>query len=235
MIDGPSPHFEDQTWLDQEMRVVGVDGWKKQWVAVVLDDGVFADAATCPTIGDVADRYAGAAAIGIDIPIGFATHTPRRADQAARQFIGARRSSVFNTLPEAVYRAPSYAEASQISQRLWGKGISQQAYALRTKVLEVAECADPRFHEVHPEVSFAALAGGHIDWSKKTWNGQNQRRRLLAGAGIDLPDLLPSAGQVPVDDVLDAAVCAWTASRICQSIAHHLPADPAEGEPVIWY
>ncbi len=217
------------------MRVVGVDGWSKGWVAVVLDEGSFAEAATFATIGELASHYPEAAVIGIDIPIGFAGTESRRADRAARTAIKPRSSAVFNTLPEAVYRAETYQAAAAESRRLSGKGISTQAYALRTKVLEVADHADDRFHEVHPEVTFRHLAGEPIQWSKKTWNGQLLRRQLLRTAGIDLPDELPEAGLVPVDDVLDAAACAWTAHRIAASTAQHLPKDPEPGEPVIWF
>jgi Protein of unknown function (DUF429) len=44
--------------------------------------------------------------------------------------------------------------------------------------------------EVHPEVSFAALAGRPLRNSKRSWNDQMEQRRLLASAGIELPDEL---------------------------------------------
>ena len=68
-----------------------------------------------------------------------------------------------------------------------------------------------RVIEVHPEVCFRAMKGEPLDYSKHSWNGQAERRRLIAGAGIDLPDHILDAGKVPSDDLLDAAVAAWTA------------------------
>jgi Protein of unknown function (DUF429) len=62
------------------------------------------------------------------------------------------------------------------------------------------------------DVSFAALAGRHLRYSKRSWNGQMERRRVLGAAGIELPDEL-SAGQAAADDVLDAAIAAWSAAR----------------------
>ncbi|MGH8875663.1 MAG: DUF429 domain-containing protein, partial [Acidimicrobiia bacterium] len=62
-----------------------------------------------------------------------------------------------------------------------------------------------------------------------------ERRRLLATAGIHLPDHLGSAGVAPPADLHDAAVVAWSADRCARGTAHTLPDDPAPGEPVIWY
>jgi predicted RNase H-like nuclease len=84
---------------------------------------------------------------------------------------------------------------------------------------------DPRIFEVHPELSFAEMAGGPLV-SKKTWNGVMRRRALLAANGIELPDELPTAGRVPIDDVLDAAAVAWTTARIARETARCLPENP---------
>jgi predicted RNase H-like nuclease len=106
-------------------------------------------------------------------------------------------------------------------------------------LLEARECwiADERIHEVHPELSFRTLAGGEpLPYAKKTWRGQNLRRALLAEAGgIVLPDALGEADRVPVDDVLDAAVAAWSAHRIARGTAGRVPEKPerdAEGRRV---
>jgi predicted RNase H-like nuclease len=48
-------------------------------------------------------------AIGIDMPVGLTSASERRkADKAAREFVGPRRSSVFPTYPREVYEADSY-------------------------------------------------------------------------------------------------------------------------------
>ena len=54
-----------------------------------------------------------------------------------------------------------------------------QAYRLRAKLLEAATL-DRLLHEVHPEVSFRALAGPDLAYPKRTWAGHTLRRRLLA-------------------------------------------------------
>lgn len=97
------------------------------------------------------------------------------------------------------------------------------------KLIEARRCwlGDPdRIHEVHPEVSFRALAGGPLPFAKKTWRGQNVRRGLLADAGILVPDELGEADGVPADDVLDAAVAAWSAHRIVLGTAGRIPETP---------
>ncbi len=82
--------------------------------------------------------------------------------------------------------------------------------------------------EAHPELSFAALAGAPLAARKSTWAGAELRRTLLAQAGITLAGDLGLAGeQAGVDDVLDAAVAAWTAQRVSQGTARCLP-DPPE-------
>ena len=78
--------------------------------------------------------------------------------------------------------------------------------------------------EVHPEVSFRAMFGAPIPYSKKTWNGQMQRRQLLANVGLELPEQIEGdGGTVPVDDILDAAAAAWTARRWTNGEAESLP------------
>jgi predicted RNase H-like nuclease len=114
---------------------------------------------------------------------------------------------------------------------------SRHSRSLGKKILEVEAHLEERVVEVHPEVSFAALAGRPLRHSKRSWNGQMERRRLLASVGVELPDEL-AAGDTAADDVLDAAVAAWSAARKDRGEAATLPADPPvqDGRPVaIWY
>jgi predicted RNase H-like nuclease len=115
--------------------------------------------------------------------------------------------------------------------------LSAQSFALGKKILEVEARLNERVFEVHPEVSFAALAGQHLRYSKRSWNGQMERRELLAAAGLELPDEL-DGGEAAADDVLDAAIAAWTAERKLRGEARTLPAEPpvVNGRAVaIWY
>jgi len=68
------------------------------------------------------------------------------------------------------------------------------------------------------------MKGAPLNHAKKTWNGQMERRALLAAEGIELPDTLDDpAGKIPPDDILDAAATAWTAWRCARGRANSLP------------
>ncbi len=212
--------------------VAGVDASRGGWVAVVVDAGHFADSLSATTFAQLLGSLKDASAVAVDIPIGLPNEGVRAADVAARTFVGPRRSSVFPTPPRAALVASTYAEARGVLSSL-----SAQSFALGKKILEVEACLEERVFEVHPEVSFAALAGRPLRDSKRSWNGQMERRRLLASAGIELPEAL-TAGQAAADDVLDAAIAAWSAARKDRGEAAMLPADPPlqDGRPVaIWY
>lgn len=209
------------------MRVAGVDGTKGGWVAIVLDDGrVTRDRLLRPIESDFAD-LADAQVVAIDIPIGYG---PREADRAARGYLAGAASVVFPTPSRAVLDAPFGP----------GLGVSAQAHALGPRIRHVTELgrADPRLREAHPEVSFRALNRGRpLRHRKKSAGGAFQRIELLRREGLEL-DALDETAAVPLDDVLDAAACAWTAQRIATGRARSLPKEPevVEGRPVaIWY
>lgn len=223
-------------------RVLGLDGYKARWVGVTLLDGRFHAARVFRSISQALEEEAGCSVVAIDIPIGLGESNGRPADREAKLFIGKRGSSVFPTLPAAVYAASTYPEALELAHQLMHKGISKQSYGLRSKIQEaaVAAAVDSRIVEVHPEVSFRALGSTPLAFTKKSWNGLIERRGLLHSAGIDIPEPLPgAAGEAPADDVLDAAVAAWSARRVVQNSAKVLPENtsltPRPRTGVIWY
>jgi predicted RNase H-like nuclease len=221
--------------------VAGIDGYRRGWVAIVLRDGAFDAAVAAHGLAEIVARVPAAIIIGVDIPIGLPASGPRPADVEARRFVGPRRSSVFPTLPRAVWEAPDLASARRLHLQLSGRSVSAQTFALRERVLEadaVAQ-ADPRLREVHPEVSFRALAGQPLPTPKSSWSGISLRRGLLLGAGIALPDDLGDAGSAGIDDVLDAAAVAWSAHRVAVGEAASFPQEPTAGPDgiaaAIWY
>lgn len=222
-------------------QVLGVDAAAGEWFAVLLVDGRFAEAGLRPSISALLAKYPRVEKVAVDIPIGLPVGQSRPADAAARAFVGgARAPSVFSALPAEVYDAPRHAEAAKVAISLTRKGLSQQSYSLGKRIVEVAGLAerDDRIVEVHPEVSFRAIKGAPLQYSKHGWNGIHERRTLLATAGILLPDEVLSddiqrGGRVAPDDVLDAAVAAWSAMRVAENRSSILPAipsgDPADG------
>ena len=224
-------------------EVVGVDGCPGGWVAIILGAGAVAGARFAARFGDLLAAIPTGALVAVDIPIGLPERGWRQADAAARQFLRGQASSVFSTPPRPVVEAPSYQEANRRCRALTGQGLSRQAFALARKILDVDRSraeVGARLYEVHPEVSFRALATTPLQAGKRTWTGHMQRRALLEQAGIVVPaDPGPAGRMAGVDDVLDAAVAAWSAQRIAAGTARSLPDPPErdrEGRAVaIWY
>jgi predicted RNase H-like nuclease len=225
--------------------VAGADVFKGRWICVVLENGCYNGAQVVDSLRQIPEVLGAIDLLALDIPIGLpadGTDWPRPADPAARAFIGPRRSSVFTAPPRPVYEAPSYASANALHRKLTTKGLSRQSWALRAKILEAeAFIADhPNTIEVHPEVCFRAMKGEPLEFSKKTWNGQMQRRALLATQSIDLPDQLDApTGKTPPDDLLDAAAAAWSAWRCERGRGEALPESDSEStlssRGLIWF
>ena len=219
--------------------VLGLDVCPGGWAAVAWDGnrslGAFgADVGTALAEVDrcVPGGVAGLAVVGIDIPIGLPDASVRAADVLARRAVGRLASSVFTTPIRSAVLEPDYRVALARTREVLGVGLSRQAHGLREKVLQVdslvAGASAPTVREVHPEVSFAQMAGAPLGISKHRWGGVERRRALLAAQGIDLSaDLGPLGRHAGVADVLDAAAVAWTAMRVATGRAHCLP-DPPE-------
>jgi predicted RNase H-like nuclease len=221
-----------RTLYDAAVVVVGVDGYRKGWVAVRLVDGRFGGAFVRPALSQIASEASAVSAIAVDIPIGLPEPgQTRSADRAAREFLRPRASVVFATPSRAVVEAQDYDEARRLHP-----GTTRQAFALVAKIREADAVApaDERMHEVHPEVSFRALSGLVLP-PKKTWAGFHARIEALSAVGIVLPGDLPAAGVAAVDDVVDAAGAAWSADRIARGVAETLPAGSRERIGPIWY
>jgi predicted RNase H-like nuclease len=209
------------------MSVAGVHGTKGGWLAVVLDGGNVGSIARLDSVTASFEELAEAEVIAIDIPIGFG---PREADSLARANVGG--SSVF-PIPEELKFAGPFGP---------GQGISAQAFALGARIRHVSDLArnDPRFREVHPEVCFWAMNGERkLSHGKKTAGGVLERLALLESHGVRIRrEQLGDAARAPLDDILDAAACAWTASRIAEHDAVSFP-DPPESigdlQVAIWY
>lgn len=228
------------------VTVLGVDACPAGWLAVELHDGRFAEARVVTTLRSLLPGAAagGVAVVAVDMPLGLLDTGWRRADTEAAALLGPLRGSVFRVPPRAVWQEEEYDDARRRCRELTGAGLSRQSWGLAPKLREANAClAEPggdRLFEVHPEVSFRALADGTAPrHRKKSWAGQMARRSLLATAGILLPDDLGDAGRTPPDDVLDATAAAWTAHRLAHGRARPVPDPPehdAHGRPIaIWY
>ena len=211
------------------MRVTGVDGCRNGWVAVDLDDdGLLAGVRLGPALDALLAGAPAGHVVGIDMPLGLLADGWRAADREAAVLLGPRRSSVFAIAPGPVWQEVSYQAANDRCRALTGRGLSAQAWGLRRKLLEANDyrlrCRLVRLHEVHPELSFSAMAGAPLRHPKRLPAGAAERRGLLAAAGIVIPPDGPWSRVVA--DVLDAAAAAWTARRIADGRARVLPDPP---------
>jgi predicted RNase H-like nuclease len=202
--------------------VAGLDGCRVGWVMVTVPT-VTAGTPRIEVVTDlglVTERLERGvlAAAAIDIPIGLPPDHPRPVDREARRRLGPRRSSVFPAPVRPVLAATSYTEACQISRAASGRAVSRQLFAILPKIREVDALQSParqdRLFEMHPEVSFAELAGAPMQFHKSTRQGRAERLDALRRAFPELSalaDVRPRGTQP--DDVLDAFVGAWTAQR----------------------
>jgi predicted RNase H-like nuclease len=218
-----------------------VDGCSGGWVAIALRNGAFESAFAASGVAEVLAHYASAKVVGIDIPIGAERGRFRRVDAAAKKLLGRRGSTLFETPPLEVLEFEDFQAALALCRKLTGKGFSKQSHALRARILEATALAegDRRLIEVHPELSFRAMADGQVLPPKKTWNGASERRALLEAAGVGLPqDLGPPGLEAAADDVLDAAAAAWTAHRFALAKAeclHPVVRSRGQRDVTIWY
>lgn len=217
----------------RDATVTGVDGCAVGWVAVTL--GPESRAAATPVRIAVAATLQGlplTGVTGIDMPLGLLEAGWRDADRLARRALGRRGATVFAIPPRAVWECETYAEANKVCRDLTGKGFSVQAWGLRRKIAEADEFrrralsapSPVRLYEVHPELSFTAMAGAPLPDSKHTAAGLAARRALLAAEGITVGARVAGAAE---DDLLDAAAVAWSARRIAAGQATVL-ASPAQ-------
>lgn len=203
--------------------VVGVDGCPSGWVCASRSpDGI--DVRVVSDFDSVWDDAArrDAARVLVDIPIGLPGSTRRTCDHEARTRLGSRASTVFFAPVRRVLDATTHEDASARNRDATGAGLSIQAWHLVPKIREVDSVlrANPsareRVFEAHPELAFAAFAGGPLTAPKSTPEGRERRLSVLRDA---FPDADPEAAyretldrtlrrDVRRDDIVDALALA---------------------------
>ena len=210
---------------------IGVDGCKAGWfyVASKGSEVKYGIVASIAALLDVFDEIA---EIVIDIPIGLydSGAQARACDTLARSLLKPRGSTVFPAPVRPCLYAKSHSEACDISQRLTGKRLSQQAFNIFGKIREVDELLQQRpelkhkVHEAHPELGFCMLNSGRPLLSqKKDEIGIEERLQLLEGYFDGARDIYNNALSqhlrkvLAKDDIVDAMMCLC----IAQSPAHN--------------
>ncbi|HET6154677.1 MAG TPA: DUF429 domain-containing protein [Marmoricola sp.] len=230
--------------LAPDVPVLGVDACPAGWVGVVLGPSgrptVHVGATIKALVAQVREN-AEIRVVAIDIPIGLPDAGGRQADALARAALPGKGSSVFSTLTRSAYLAETYAEGREQNLAATDDhfSASAQAYALRTKILDVDGWVRGSpggvVIEAHPELSFARMAGAPLVERKKDPEGALVRRETLRRHGIAAPAWFSGSGFAE-DDLLDACAIAWTAARHADGETESFPAEPeyfSDGLPAV--
>jgi predicted RNase H-like nuclease len=202
--------------------IAGVDGAGARWViAVLCGDAV--SWAVAQHAAAVLEEVAGCAAVGVDVPIGLPEQGPRRCDVEARQRLGRAAASIFLAPVRDVLDAASHREACAALRQRGEAGMTIYTWGIVPKIREWDALAlPPHIIEVHPELSFRAMAPGVAFLRKKSAPGAWQRITALSSM-VDIGAALASAPErVALDDALDALAAAWSARRWAAGCAQTL-------------
>ena len=185
------------------------------------------------SIAEIFQREPAPDLLAIDVPIGLSESGSRRCDVAARKVLGSFRGrSVFAAPVRAMLPASSYEHACRTGRAIDGRALSKQCWSILPKIREVDlllrddSGIRDRVREVHPEVSFWALAGVPMLEPRRSKKGQAERLKLLEkvyGGVVHHAITGCSKNGAKADDVLDAFVALWSAARIDNGSAVALP------------
>jgi predicted RNase H-like nuclease len=224
------------------VRAVGLDGFSKGWVAVVLD-GDRQEICFHRDVAEALSRPFDRA--GIDIPIGMTDDGERDCDSLARAKLRPHTSRVFTGARRWLwleYSDPD--DANREAARREQKRVSRQLWHLGKKILEVDAFVRANssrdIREVHPELVFLRLNDNKPLPSKKSEEGDSLRRRLLKRQGFRDLDAWLSGTRIGTgakrDDVLDACAVAIAARDVAKRIPEATPPIDAYRLPMqIWF
>lgn len=134
----------------------------------------------------------------------------------------------------AALAADDYRSARRLNRAAADRGIPRQTWGIMRKIREVDTALEGltrcKVFETHPEVAFVVANGGApLTYKKKDSRGHSERLAILERNRIEVDvtatrELLGRRNANP-DDILDAAIAAWTASRLAKNIARRLGDD----------
>jgi predicted RNase H-like nuclease len=178
------------------------------------------------TFADVLDHRPGFATIALSAPVGYLEEFQaggRTCDREARVILGRRGSAVpsapiWPQLEDGV--APKTEGLSAVTRKLLPR--------YREVASEMAPYRQRSVYEVNSELSFFQLNDDTpLRWSKRSEQGQQERRDLLAkkipGGERIFDAKIP---RVPYSHMLDVAAFMWTARRIFARAGVRIPEDP---------
>jgi predicted RNase H-like nuclease len=224
------------------VRALGLDGFSKGWVAVLLDG----DRQTISFHADIEDALACPFdRAGIDIPIGMTGDGARDCDRLAREKLRPHTSRVFTGARRWLWE--EFCDPDKANEEALRRGqtrVSRQLWHIGKKIMEVDAFvrANARrdIREVHPELVFLRLNGGKPLPPKKSEEGAGLRRRLLKRSGLREIDRWLAEVRIGTgakrDDVLDACAVVLAARGPHGCVPEGAPLLDAHGLPMqIWF
>jgi predicted RNase H-like nuclease len=223
------------------VRALGLDGFSKGWVAVLLD-GDLREIRFCRNVAEALSIGFDRAAI--DIPIGMTDDGERACDLLARERLRPHSSRVFTGARRWLWTEFSDPDRANRDAVLRGqKRVSRQLWHLGPKIMEAdAYVRANRSHDIreaHPELVFLRLNAGKPLPPKKSEEGLRLRRRLLKREGIGAIDKWLTNERIGTgakcDDVLDACAVAIAARDVAGCVPEGRAPRDAYGLPMqIW-
>jgi predicted RNase H-like nuclease len=228
---------------------LGLDGYKKGWVCVTIDERGGSHVDFLRDIQELNQRSYEMAMI--DIPIGLPEADKRQCDLCAREILKVDRNRVFTGARRPLLdHCCDYDEANSLGRKLEvggkaGDGVSKQLFCILKKIKEVDAFLSPDrqnyLRECHPELVFRRLKGDPVP-NKHTPGGLEVRRNLLKPYFTGLDELIEKriGKGAKEDDVLDACACA-IAARDCATGKNNVvprkpvPCDGKKLKMQIWY
>jgi predicted RNase H-like nuclease len=235
--------------MTEHVTAIGVDGCPVGWIAAHAHENelgqlvrtelrlVGAESGGLTALVDDCEARWPPPVVAIDVPMGLPRCAGlRECDREARCRLGRRWMCVFPA-PDRELLGRTFEEAREhVRARRFADPVghhpilSRQAIAIMPKIAEVDVLLRERparqrwLIEVHPELSFLALAQAlnrpeaQIGLPRKQRSaGKTLRRALLAAVTPDIDGQLAEVSwprtQVGVDDVLDAYAALWSARR----------------------
>lgn len=219
------------------MELVGIDGARLgYWV--LARGSILTRTVTFELTQDLSELFRSAATgstlVVIDVPIGILSGKTaaagRKCDAEARRVVGPRRSSVFTPPSRDVFGSPTQHEASRRNREACGLGLGCQAFGILSRIEAVDALMTPGLQssvrEGHPEVTFAKLKGGFLDFAKDSPKGEEERLGVLERHGypinIDAERSNLRRSCVGRDDLVDAAAMLLSAMRVAADDAGYL-------------
>jgi predicted RNase H-like nuclease len=224
--------------------VAGLDGCKAGWLIAACPPFRFAECRVWIEPSPEAALSMAADMAVIDIPIGLtdAQAMRRATDSAARTLLQAMNLDRHPSPGSRVFPAPSRTALAlfragldyhALNAQLTGPKMSQQAFHITGRIADVDAWMTPERQntrrEGHPEVAFARQAARTLP-PKKTRGGAAARDAALRGLGFGIEGLAATlgkrTGRWAMDDLRDACILAWVASRVLSQTHTVLPALP---------